>query len=87
MRPTPWAFEFPQSPPSPGMTAARKRSREEALFTFALAQPADRRAGFLDRACGDEALRARIEALLNAHHAAGTLIGGERPKPAAPDAP
>jgi hypothetical protein len=54
------------------MTAARRRSREEALFTDALAQPADRRDAFLDRACHDAALRARIEALLRAHHEAGS---------------
>jgi hypothetical protein len=68
------------------MTAARKRSREEALFTDTLAQPADRRAAFLDRACGDAALRARIEALLRAHCEAGSLIDEELRKSAAPDA-
>jgi WD40 repeat protein/serine/threonine protein kinase len=50
--------------------------REEALFTAALEKrkPAER-AAYLEGACGgDDALRARIEALLAAHEAAGGVL-------------
>jgi tetratricopeptide (TPR) repeat protein/serine/threonine protein kinase len=40
---------------------------EESLFHQALEQPAEQRAAFLERACGDEAMRRRLEALLHAH--------------------
>ena len=50
-------------------------SHEEALFTLALAKPADARAASLDRECGsDAALRARLEALLTAHEQPDPLL-------------
>jgi serine/threonine protein kinase/tetratricopeptide (TPR) repeat protein len=66
---------------------------EESIFAQALEVPCVERAGFLDRACGDNALlRAEVEALLRAHQRAGDLLdvpddaasttdraGGERP--------
>src|SRR5262249_36291005 len=40
----------------------------------------EERAAFLDQACaGDPGRRARIEALLRAHEAAGAFLGGNRP--------
>ena len=55
-------------------------SRENAeavkrVFGETLEKPADQRAAYLDEAClGDEALRARVEALLAAHENAGDLL-------------
>ena len=50
-------------------------SHEEALFTLALAKPAAERAVFLDAVCqSDDALRARLEALLAAHEQPDTLL-------------
>ena len=49
-------------------------TRLEQLFADALALPASERAGFLARACGDDAgLRHEIEALLSAHEMPGVL--------------
>ena len=48
---------------------------EEALFALAVAEPAGERAAWLDRECsGDEALRARLEALLAAHEQPDPLL-------------
>jgi len=48
---------------------------EESLFAHALELPRSERARYLAEACaGDDALRDRIEALLRAHDAAGTLL-------------
>ena len=50
-------------------------SHEEALFTLALAKPAAERAVFLDAVCqSDDALRARLDALLAAHEQPDTLL-------------
>lgn len=50
-------------------------SAEEAIFTEALALPADRRAAYLDRACGaDAGLREAVEELLRAHDSAGDFF-------------
>ncbi|MSU49774.1 MAG: hypothetical protein EXS37_11930 [Opitutus sp.] len=47
---------------------SRTPSRDEVVFADALLRPAHERAAFLDGACGDDdALRARIIALLAAH--------------------
>ena len=47
----------------------------ESLFTEAVALPVEARAPFLDRTCvGDAGLRARIEALLQAHAAASGFL-------------
>jgi eukaryotic-like serine/threonine-protein kinase len=44
------------------------QNHEEALFTLALAKPADQRAAWLDRECeGNATLRQRLDALLAAH--------------------
>src|SRR6516165_10162105 len=49
--------------------------RIEAIFTAALARVAEERAAYLDQACGGDAeLRRRVEALLQAHHAAGSFL-------------
>jgi WD40 repeat protein/serine/threonine protein kinase len=58
---------------SPAMPAT---NREEALFAAALEKPTRaERAAYLAGACGDdEALRARIEALLAAHEASGGVL-------------
>ena len=47
-----------------------------SIFCGALERPAaDERAAYLDAACGqDAALRARVEALLRAHEAAGGFL-------------
>ncbi len=48
-------------------------SRAETLFHQARSRPADRRADFLDGACGnDAALRSKVEALLAADAEAGS---------------
>ena len=50
-------------------------SREVAVFAAALELPARERAGYLARECGDdEALRARVEALLRAESEAGNFL-------------
>jgi hypothetical protein len=55
--------------------------RIEAIFTAALARPAEERAAYLDQACGSDAeLRRRGEALLQAHDNAGSFLN----QPAAP---
>lgn len=42
------------------------QNREELLFQLALTKPADERAAWLERECGeDKALCARLDALLN----------------------
>ena len=54
---------------------AMNPTREELLFQLALTKPAAERAMFLDRECGaDDALRARLEALLSAHEQPETLL-------------
>ena len=50
-------------------------SREQALFSLALTEPAAERAAWLDRECaGDSALRARLDALLAAHEQPENLL-------------
>jgi len=50
-------------------------NREELLFQLALTKPADERTAWLDREClGDNALRARLEALVSAHEQPETLL-------------
>ncbi len=50
--------------------------KEEQLFHQALEQPEDRRASFLDAACGGDAdLRQRVEVLLRAHANPGSFLG------------
>jgi eukaryotic-like serine/threonine-protein kinase len=47
-----------------------------AIFDAAIELPTERRAGYLDTACGgDDTLRQRVEALLRAHELAGTFMG------------
>jgi serine/threonine protein kinase len=49
--------------------------RIEAIFTAALAKPAEERAAYLNQACGGDAeLRQRLEALLQAHDNAGSFL-------------
>src|SRR5688572_5773054 len=67
-------------------------SREEDLFTAALALPAAERAAFLEKECaGDASLRARLEVLLNAHDGASSLlepsISPPRPSPWTDESP
>ena len=51
------------------------QDREAALFALALEKPAPERAAFLEVVCGsDEALRARLEALLAAHDQPDDLL-------------
>ena len=48
---------------------------EEELFSHAAELPAAERAAYLEKACaGDAALRARVEALLQAHEAARSFM-------------
>jgi serine/threonine protein kinase/tetratricopeptide (TPR) repeat protein len=57
-------------------------TREEVIFAEVVDLPAEARAGPLERACGgDQALRARVEALLTAIDKAGDLL--ESPPPGA----
>jgi len=59
-------------------------SPEAALFALALAEPAEKRAAFLDLMCeGDAALRSRLDALLAAHEQPDTLLATqtEAPRP------
>ena len=56
----------PQPPP---------HDRDAALFALVLEKPVEKRAGFLDAICdSDSALRARLEARLAAHQAAGSPL-------------
>ncbi len=56
------------------------QQREEALFEAALTQAPARRAAFLEGACiGNPALRARLDALLEAHEAPDDLSPETRP--------
>ena len=49
--------------------------RELAIFTEAMKVPIQKRAAFLDKACdGDENLRRKVEALLNAHDRVGDFL-------------
>jgi hypothetical protein len=54
-----------------------KPSRDVAVFAAARELPAGERAAYLARECGDDALRARVEALLRADSEAGNFM--ERP--------
>src|SRR5438874_1850549 len=48
---------------------------DEILFHQALERPSPQRAAFLDEACvGDEALRRRVEALVQAHENPGSFL-------------
>ena len=50
-------------------------NREEAIFDAAEQLAPDKRAAYLDQACGDDKdLRARVEALLKAHEQAGDFL-------------
>jgi serine/threonine protein kinase/dienelactone hydrolase len=50
-------------------------SRDEQLFSAALARPAHERAAFLEGAClGDEALHARVRGLLAAHEGSDSVL-------------
>ena len=49
--------------------------REVAVFTEAIKVPRKDRAAFLDNACrGDENLRRKVEALLDAHDRIGNIL-------------
>ena len=68
--------------------------REVAVFTAAIALPAEQRAAYLDQACaGDNALRQKIEALLQVHDDVGDFLenpaeaAAPSPKPGAPSGP
>src|SRR6516164_2489283 len=64
------------------MTALEDQAR--SVFLAALERPPDQWPEFLDKVCGANAeLRARIEQLLHAHQAMGSIHGGERASPAA----
>jgi len=55
----------------------------EEIFHAALAKPASERPAFLADACaGDDPLRRRIEALLEAHENPGSFLAGQPPMPA-----
>ena len=57
---------------APGQNAAQS---EEALFDAVLALPLEKRAAYLDQACGDNAaLRQRLEKLLRSHEMAGAFL-------------
>jgi eukaryotic-like serine/threonine-protein kinase len=59
---------------------SRVSSREEVLFTAALALPAEERSAFVEDACrGEPALREGIFALLKAHQGPGSLMGAFSP--------
>ena len=48
---------------------------ESGIFKAAVKLPPDRRAAYLDQACGSDAeLRAEIESLLHAHDATGGFL-------------
>src|SRR4029434_9036554 len=54
--------------------------KEEQIFHEALELVADRRAAFLDEACGQDAdLRKRVEILLEAHADPGSFLGAQAP--------
>ena len=56
---------------------------ESGFFKAAVKLPPDRRAAYLDQACGSDAeLRAEIESLLHAHDASGSFL---KDVPAGPD--
>jgi WD40 repeat protein/serine/threonine protein kinase len=58
---------------------------EQAIFIAALQEDPDKRAAYLDRACGaDPALRQRVENLLDAHERAGSFL--KQPAAAVTDA-
>ena len=60
---------------------SRLSSREEAVFTDALAQPEGGRMAFIEHACsGDDSLRARVEALLLAHATPDNAIESGLPR-------
>jgi hypothetical protein len=49
--------------------------KEHELFAAALEIVApEERSAYLERACGDDALRARVEALLRAHEQVGSFL-------------
>jgi serine/threonine protein kinase len=49
---------------------------DSGIFKAAVKLPADRRAAYLDQACGDnQALRQEVESLLQAHEAPGSFLG------------
>ena len=57
------------------------RQREETILEAVIALPPDKRAGYLDQACGkDPQMRQRIEGLIQAHEKAGAFMA----QPAAP---
>ncbi len=65
------------TPPPSGPAA-----RAEAIFCAALELPAEERAAFASRECGDDApLLARVGRLLAAHDAAGEFMGEEASSP------
>src|SRR5262245_47807443 len=62
------------------MTAIEEQAR--SVFLAALEFAPDQWPGFLDGACGDSTeLRARVEQLLHAHLAMGTIHGGSPDEP------
>ena len=53
---------------------------ESGIFKAAVKLPPDRRAAYLDQACGADAeLRREIESLLHAHDASGGFLRGSSP--------
>ena len=55
-------------------------NREEVLFGLALEKPASERPAFLETLCGDDqALHARLDALLAAHEAPDELSPKDKP--------
>ena len=63
------------------MTAIEDHAR--SIFLVALEREPDQWPAFLDEACGDNAeLRARVDQLLHAHQAMGSIHGGRADAPA-----
>jgi serine/threonine protein kinase/tetratricopeptide (TPR) repeat protein len=63
------------------MTAIEEHAR--SIFLAALERPADEWSAFLDQACGDNPeLRERVDQLLGAHQAMGSIQGGGAEPPA-----
>jgi eukaryotic-like serine/threonine-protein kinase len=74
----------PTNQPGPGTPAA---NREEAIFDGALQLPSDKRAAYVEAACGeDQELLRRVQVLLEAHDKAGKFLDPP-PPPARPAGP
>src|SRR6187401_2004506 len=61
---------------------ALPRLSVEEVFLQALQEDPAQRQAFLDTACADSTVRARVEALLSAHESAGDFLAGPAVQPA-----